>query len=644
MNCTVWAAVGVFVLSCILIFSISTFTPYGTRWGLFGHSPEDQEEPCSVQLPLTALMYSCPPFDTAPVCNSSSSQPDAESTGCGGVSNGDLAAFVEDLPVRDSAPLVASFLVLAWPGGITGEVGAVPQCWELGARHTLMIQALDAAGDAVGVGGEFLEAQLKGPELAYRPRVLDLGDGRYTVEVHLPADELLSGQKVQLRVLRLWRRWGGLTVEEYKDEAVEIVAIDESFLLLVMSEDISGAMGCPANGAKALRRPGEVLLPPPSQECRDVDFTDTLAWHGHWLRVPNGVGAKCPHGACSGDPSRLLTPWVYRLGSGVTGPHRSEGCFFHLFHPQEARTCVNGSWWHMNSDSQGRDFADTLLLDVLDVDMTGWHISDNPNQRIGFRFFDLGGWRNPPAYPPGVFPKAEFNNWPASPAGADAFLFRISNDFIGHYDPFKDYYGMRTLTNPVWRATHVQWLRDQLPRVPDVFLASAATHDAIRCDDVSNRDLCFGPSGHSVISDFLSDLEGAVEVWHEMSAVFESSLLRSNCTPRWIWRGASAPGGHWRKFKANPQKLEVFDRLTQARLTNDKGAPGLPCPAPNRRWSFSGFFDMTWDDHFLGADRGGGPHYGSSNVEANCDGAKCRHVEIMHVHALLNTLCPRPQN
>lgn len=641
MKCPSSRAAIVLFLSCILLFAAWTSGAGRALGRIFVLHPE-ANLPCAPALPLTALLYSCPPPDAAPACNASPPLPDAEGASCGGTSNAALAAFVEGLAVRERAPAVASFAVLAWPGAGSngGAAAAPPQCWELGARHTLMLQALDAAGNTVDAGGEYLEAQLRGPLLAYRPRVLDLGSGRYTVEVHLPADELLAGQQVRLRVLRLWRRWGGLAVEDYRDEAEEFVALEADFTLSLLGEGSSWT-ACQGSSV-ALRHPGEILLPPPTQECRGVDFTDSLAWHGHWLRVAEGEGARCERGACSGDPTRLLTPWVYRLGSGVAGPHRAEGCYFHLFTPAEARDCVNGSWWHMTSDSQGRDFADTLLRDVLDVDTTGWHASDNAYQRIGYRFFDISGWRDPPAYPPGVFPTAERSDWPASPDGAGAFLFRISNHFIGHFDPYKDFYGLRTLLHPAWRSAQVQWLQNQLPRVPDLFLANSGTHDAIRCDDGVGSDRCFGPSGRRVLWDYLSDLENAVGVWQEMGAVFSNSTARRSCAPRWIWRGASAPGGQWRKFKANPQKLEVFDRLTHARLAGDTGAPGPPCPAPHRRWSFTGFFDMSWDAHFEGADRQGGPHYGSSNVEENCDGAKCRPVEIMHVHALLNALCPMP--
>ncbi len=643
-NCC--AAPSWFLFFPLVVITVLVFLWRGATAAAIFFLHPSPNAPCAHLPPLTALMYSCPPPDAAPLCESLADTLSAGlNASCGGVSNAALAAFVESVQVHGrDAPAVESFAVLSWPGVEQGE--AAPECWELGARHLLTLQALSATGSAVRAGGEYLEAQLRGPSVAYRPRVQDLGDGRYTVEVHLPADALLAGQQVKMRVWRLWRRWGGLALEDgFLDEAQELLALDVDFVLGLLESDSSGGGGCPAGSSTARRLPGEVLLPPPTQECRGLDFTATLAWHGHWLRVDNGVGARCVPGACTGHPNRLLTPWVYRLSSGAAGLQQSGGCVFHIFSAAEARSCVNTSWWHMHSDSQGRDFADTLLKDVLDVDTTGWHTNENNFERFGFRVFDVAGWRAPVAYPAGVWPLAERNDWPESSHGDPAFLFKISNSFIGHPDPFEDYFGLRTLAYPGWLESELAQLERKVRErgAPAVFLANAGTHDAFRCDvsKVSRGQCTVAASGRKALWNYLEDLEFAVNAWHAIAEVLRNESSNGGGCTRWLWRGASAPGGLWRKFKANPQRLEVMDRLTHSRLASDSvPLSAQSCGAPPRRWSFTGFFDLSWDTHFEGADKHGGPHYGSSNTESNCAGAKCRHVEIMHVHALLNALCP----
>ena len=585
---------------------------------------------------------------------------------CGGMTNLDLVEavhkrFFESAPPPAGANAseeelcysrrsVASRFSVEWPptvvpdtvgggggggGGGSGGDGAPPRCVQLGVPHTLVIRAAGEDGRPVCGGGDYLEAALLGPTVRARPRTVDVGDGRYEVTVHLPDDPLLVGP-AKLSLGQLFRKFSGMAYfNNYVDDAPDAVVLGETEVRLARFG------GC---GAAPAAVPPHLLRAPPARSCRDVDFMAWPFWEGHWVAQPLAGGARCAPGACAGaPPGEVLTlPWVYRLPE----------CHFHLFAPPEARACLNGSWLFSSGDSNFLDTAGNLVNFTLALHEPAW--MDHPAAHPKGRSFDMRGSRpgwdpalvkvkyphlvdeNPP--PPRPDEWAPDALWPAAP-----FHFRLTNIWNAapfEHGPLEDQccWGLMIVHQRDWRGKHQAMLQPEgaVGRGPDVMFINTGLHDGMR----------FSLHPYA-LRDFASELELSAVGWWQHTLRGWASGGDGKCKPRMIWRHSVAPGGRARLKRANPQHLEVFNRLTAVAVAGAGGGGGREglraraagaCQRPfhtaSDEWSFLDMFDMTFPWHF-NEDVSDGGHYGR-HFKVGAD-----NVDRMQIQVLLNGLCPQ---
>jgi hypothetical protein len=585
-------------------------------------------------------LYACPPGSPL--------------AGCGGLSNLELVEAVHKRFFESGQPganaseaarcyarrSVAARFTVVWPPSVppsevdTGSSGA--RCVELGVPHTLVLRAAGEDGAPVCGGGDYLEAALLGPTVRARPRTVDVGDGSYEVTLHLPDDPLLVGP-ASLAVTQLFRKFAGMAYfHNYVDDAPDEAVLRATAVSLVRFG------GCGSAAPPARPRA------PPTRSCRHVDFMAWPFWEGHWVAQPLAGSAPCAAGACVGAPPAavLTAPWVYRLPE----------CFFHLFSPPEARACLNGSWLFSSGDSNFLDTAGNLINATLGLHSEpGW--MDVPAAHPKGRSFDIRGSRpgwnaslvdprtlvdfnEPPPEPEAWLPDA---TWPAA-----RFHFRVSN--IWNAAPAESgaledqcCHGLMVVHNAGWRGRHQSLLlpNGAAGRGPDLVFVNTGLHDGMR----------FSLHPYA-LRDFASELQLSAVDWWQGTLRGWASGGDGACKPRMIWRSSVAPAARARLKRANPQHLEVFNRLTAVAVAAAGGGRGRQalrergdaqargrCARPfhtdSDEWSFLDMFDMTFPWHFTEEVSDGG-HYGRHF------GPGTDNVDRMQIQVLLNGICPAP--
>ena len=564
----------------------------------------------------------------------------------------------------------------AWPGNAS-SLG----CLALGHRHTVVIHARDRTGAPVHSHGSYLEAYLEGPLLRYRPRVLDHGNGTYTMEALLPSDPYLLGSLVTLRVLHLYSAWAGLTLD---GASWFYQRPDDSLLLAHFALAAPGACGGLLPG-QASAPP----LPPPTASCSSQPFTAQPFWEGHWVRLPEAPGylhgrgpalPACPPGLCTGDGSTLWSRWVYRLGT----------CHFHLFSPGDARRCLHGGHLWGSGDSNWMDSQRNLLAHVLALDIEGWLLPTDfvvhgkSNDMRGARphprqeahpavgqaesAWGAGGW----AYANFSSSRERYGVWdvggqqPLALPPRDAFnlTFRLGGIYNGGPNDADRNFGLSTVYMSGWRGRHAaKWAEyaggqaplapPGTPDFPTALLLNSGLHDGLRF------------FGHGfVLKDYLAVSEDMLGFWEGLANA--SAAGGGGCAPRVLWKHTVTPAAGAREMKSNPQKMEFFNRLMAGRIAERRAAgaaadaAAAPPPLPQRHprhypqckrpfhapigtdgrgpaWEFLDTFDMTFPFHY-GPTFSDGGHYG----RWACDGSpfrRCDSIDLMVLQVLLNALC-----
>lgn len=540
-----------------------------------------------------------------------------------------------------------------------------PLCIPLGAPFTLTLHARDARGEEVCVGGSYLEARLESASVKHRPRTVDNGDGTYSLTILLPDDPGLVGEG-ELSVGNLFNELGGLALWGGYEALGSLTAMALPTTPIFLTR--WGGEGCPsgARGKPHTKHPSSPPLPTPTRSCRTLDFMAQPFWRGHWVHH-HPIGSGCREGVCSGDPGASLTlPWLYRL------PH----CYFHFFSVQEARVCVNNSWYFHSGDSTTLDSIGNLMTTALGLPVEGW--VDMPSALPKGRNFDATGshrawnasldqatlppdttWRLEGGSPPSTTPISLrlTNLWNAAPAVGGALVEQCCH-------------GLAVIHHGGWRGRHQGLINPPAGEGlgPDVFVVNTGMHDGMR----------FSLTLYS-FQDFVEELTTtAVGWWAQLKSWATKSgkgggELGGECGPRMIWRHTMAPAGSSRLKRSNPQHMEIFNRVTAGTLLEKFGGrddggrevggiPPIPPPATPRggaiehpqgckrpqqvrgregekgwegdqSWSFIDSFDMTAPWHHDDKVSDGG-HYGRK-FNTGTD-----NVDKVYLNVLLNGLCP----
>ena len=488
-----------------------------------------------------------------------------------------------------------------------------------------------------------------------RIRSVDLGDGGYTLTLLLPDDARLVGD-VNLTVTLLFHALGGLarTLAYYDDYA------DQPLLSTLLHLERAGGCGA-GNRNNNDEHAHQSILLPPNRECREVDFTRQPYWDGHWLRAADeddvtpslspspSPPTSCAPLACAGSPPSavLSSPWVYRLRE----------CHMRLYDPPAARKCLHGSWLFSSGDSNFLDTAGNILSRTLGLAVEG--VIDMPAALPRGRSFDVRG-QSPQAHNDGVGnPGGGLWHDPDGGGGAN-FSFRISN--IWNAAPAESgepheqcCHGVAMSSNPVFRGKHEGLIRGAgaIANGPDIVFINSGLHDGMRYS--------LSPWG---LRDFASDvIVLAVPFWRALRSLAATGRWdtadgeKAECQPRMFWRSTVAPAGIARSKRANPQFVEIMNRLVASALQgtgvggareegagaddDNEGAGGGPrhrsegCARPHHtatpEWSFLDAFDLTFPFHMDNKWSDGG-HYGR-HLWKESD-----HVDRMLIQTLLNGL------
>jgi hypothetical protein len=526
---------------------------------------------------------------------------------------------------RVSAPAAWS---VRWPGeaeraagAAPAAAGAPPRCVELGYPFSVALRARDAGGAGLCAGGDYVEAALAGARVRARPRTTDYGNGSYALEIFLPDDELLVGE-AELSARVLFRALGGLArASDYAARfGVDAVALPAERLRLVRAGGCGAAGVAAAAAAAAAARgaPPPPPLAPPAARCDEVDFTAAPFWDGHWVAQDRGA-AECAPGACFGSPAAaaLRADWVYRL----------RGCAFALRAPAAARGCLDGGWLFSSGDSTALDSLGNLLNSTLALDaraaldVRARDASHVPSVLPKGRSFDARGPWAPAAGGANMSFRAT-NIWNAAPAEAG-----LPEDQCCH--------GVAVISNGGWRGRHEAALR-AAPEPPSLLIVNSGLHDGMRYS-----------LARTGLRDYASDVEIlAAPFWDSLGGWAARDGAR--CAPSLVWRATLAPAGTARTKRANPQFVEIMNRIVAGALlrgapprdaaarrarggcAGGARAPDAPGAAP--RWQFIDAFDMSFPWHFTNQVSDGG-HYGRHH----CD--ECAHVDIFMQQVLLNGVC-----
>ncbi len=528
-----------------------------------------------------------------------------------------------------------------------------PSCVELGRPFTFKLIARDNNGARVCRGGDYVEALVIGETVRARVRSVDNGNGIYTLRLLLPDDARLVGD-VNLTMQLLFQALGGLARSpSYNDDYVDKPILPPTPLRFERAGGCSsGGTGSNSNPPSSSTSQQPQPLVPPTRECSTFDFTSEPFWDGHWLRATD-IGREsgpCALSACTGAlPSNVLTsPWVYRL----------RNCLMRLYDPPAARMCMNGSWLFSSGDSNFLDTAGNILNNTLGL--TVKDVIDMPAALPRGRSFDVRG-QYPNVPDDGVGNVAPYWN--------NAFFsFRIGN--VWNAAPFESgephmqcCHGVALSSNPEFRGKHEGLLRGPgaAGKGPDIIYVNSGLHDGMRYS-LSQWGL----------RDFASDvIMLAVPFWRGLRSLAAKGQWGPpaeaendfECQPRMFWRSTVAPAGVSRQKRANPQFVEIMNRIVASALqaagfSDPKGEgagaddgdgdemeeeendvkgrrKGQGCARPHHTatptWSFLDAFDLTFPFHMDNKWSDGG-HYGRHYW------AESDHVDRMLIQTLLNGL------
>lgn len=444
----------------------------------------------------------------------------------------------------------------------------------------------------------------------------------------------------------------------------------------------------------------------------------------HIPPYPGGRGpslSTCPPGLCSGDPSTTLwSRWVYRLNHchfHLFSPAAARGCL--------NGTNLWGSGDSNWVDSQRNLLAHTLGLDVegwlipddfvihgKSNDMRGGRDPPRVANAPGAVGLVRGVWSGDyvawaDLSPPQGTDTVGGGSWTlgiARPMGGeeafgtgtaqalahsqhqhhhhDNLTFRFGGIYNGAPDDEGRNFGLACVYHGGWKGRHYgRWSghRARLEKgeagrgvegAPTLMVINSGLHDGLR---FALHPFC--------LKDYLLVASDMVDFWDMLrnsSATYPTTPSKEKekeggkekekekeepCLPRTIWKHTVAPAGPARELKANPHKMEHFNRLMVGELVGRQvakeknsrgGAAGTPlatrrprhhpsCPLPfqsparESRWEFLDTYDMTFPFHYDNEFTDGG-HYG----RWNCPGRRhdrCDGVDLMVLQVLLNGMC-----
>ena len=501
-----------------------------------------------------------------------------------------------------------------WPPGAAAPLPSGARPLALGARHVLLVTALTATGARVRCGGDYLEAQLQGEHVRYRPRTEDRLDGTYTLSIDLPNDPLLAGP-AWLNLTLLFVHFAGMTEPSpalWRALAPH-AAVFSAALQLVASA-----------GAAPLRLPS----------CRAVPFMAEPFWSGHWVRLAS-AGAPCPEGLCQGSSARLPQPWVYRLPQ----------CSFELFSAADARACVAGAWVLAAGDSCNPYSADSLFADVLRV-----RNHSSVPAPLSERTFDIQvtAWEDESQ---GSAPL------PAPPP----WLLRLTHIWLGGWDRTGNGAGLSLALDRDALMTlfshFLAWPGGSV--LPDVYFINSGLHDGftdyqeeLRVTECHHAPPCptylTGRAHPGATARFAAAVGAAVAFFRQLAALPSDLAAGARLAaggapggapqplppprqPRFLWRHTVATAGPRRAtIYHNTQKMEVFAHIVAQRLLEEAQRE------PPAHWLFLDEFDMSFPWHY-DLDASDHTHYGLK------DGRPLASVvDGMMLHVALNGLCGPP--
>jgi len=255
--------------------------------------------------------------------------------------------------------------------------------------------------------------------------------------------------------------------------------------------------------------------------------------------------------------------WVYRR----------ESCVFRLWHPREARRCLNGKSLLGMGDSNLQDSLRNLMMHALQVDPAFFI----PNGDLYLdRTFNFSGTL-PATVSPG------YGDLPQ-------FALQMGMVFTGHWNiRVKGGLGVKTYLNESWLAGVGEWW-DLLPEAPDFLVVNdAGLH--------TNQWTAGEPQGVAEAARLLGEV--VVPWW------LKNHKRGSTKHPRLVFRSNVVPGHDFKVLKANPQSLEAQNAIAAAELLK-----GLDRPDSDiKTAAIVDFYDMTFPFHYYDF-YGDGGHYG----------------------------------
>ncbi|CAM6088459.1 unnamed protein product [Calypogeia fissa] len=294
--------------------------------------------------------------------------------------------------------------------------------------HQILLVSYTKDGIRRCSGGDFYETDLSGVNWKYRPRIKDLGDGSYLV--NLKVGDRMAGIYT-LKVVLLFSNLHGL---DHWPEAW----VQEKEVIHLQLEFIDHPPMPPAMVSKSKL-----------ELCTQKDF-QLGAWQGRWTReIWNESCASDPEGRfkcldpdepcegawCEGPLGRLESNgWVY-----------SAHCAFRIFTQTEAWGCLKGRWLLFWGDSNHQDTIRNLLNFVL-----GCHEGE-----LGRTFHS--SFRNPEN---------------------SSEVLNITSYFNGHYEESGNNLGLNSLNNSNYRdAIWSSFLPSNHEVVPDTVILNSGLHD-----------------------------------------------------------------------------------------------------------------------------------------------------------------------
>jgi hypothetical protein len=351
--------------------------------------------------------------------------------------------------------------------------------------HRFWLQSHTSAGAPRCAGGDYYELDLSSPLWKSRPRIHDLLNGTYAVDLSVP--DAYAGPFTFSAHL-LFDSYHGL---DFHPEDHKIVT-----LMVSLAIDFTNSTN---------RTEAHLTL----QRCDPRWDFSAHEWSGRWTRPvdndtcePDAAGryAHCFSGNVLSKTPSWSSGDVARLESG--GWSYSAHCAFHVFAAQEAWDCLAGRWLFFWGDSNHQDTVRNLITFVLGI--------DPPPGRDLLRFAI----------------DRSFQNWFRNPGDLNQEV-RITSQFNGH--PMMDGNGMGldSLNYPHYRDFIASFFAGQ--RYPDTVIMNSGLHDGVRFHDV--------PA-------YVRSVESALSFWSEMlgnvSGVVPQVLYRTTVAPAGASRAMQA--------------------------------------------------------------------------------------------------------